>query len=142
MKNLRSSPLVCFLVTAIFLTLVGCKLEIRVPQGGRVVSSDGAYICEALQRCSIDVVDLFFDETFVAEPAQGYSFIGWKEKDNYLCSGETGPCRLATAAFEGSPELQSLLESEESISLEPRFLWSPVCPDPELVISPAPPPQD
>lgn len=138
MQNLRSFRLVYLFAAVVFLTLSGCKLEIKVPQGGRVVSSDGAYICEAMQSCSIDVVDLFFDQTFVAEPAHGYSFIGWKEKDSYLCGGETGPCRLATAEFEGNPELQSFLESQESIFLEPRFSWSPVCPDPELVVSPAP----
>ena len=142
MQILRSLPLTSLLLAAAFLALPGCKLEIRVPQGGTVVSSDGAYICEAGQTCLIDVVDFFFDETFIAEPAHGYSFSRWKEKDGYLCGGETTQCRLSTAGFEGHPALQSILESDETFVLEPRFVWSPYCPEPTLVISPAPPPAD
>ena len=137
MQNFRSFPLVCFLTATVFLALTGCKLEIRVPQGGTVVSTDGAYICEAGQTCLIDVVDLFFNETFVAQPDPGYRFSSWREKDRYLCGGETTPCRLSTADFEGHAALQSLLESEETFYLAPQFLWTPICPEPELAISPA-----
>lgn len=139
MQILRTSPLTSLLLSTAFIALPACKLEIRVPQGGTVVSSDGAYICEAGQTCLIDVVDIFFDETFIAEPAHGYSFSRWKEKDGYLCGGETTKCRLFTSSFEGNPALQSILESDATFLLEPRFVWSPYCPEPTLVISPAPP---
>ncbi len=138
MQNFRCFPKACLLVSAIALALSGCKLEIRVPQGGTVVSSDGAYVCAAGQTCIIDIVDLFFDETFVAMPAQGYYFSRWKDKDGYLCGGDSTPCKLATAQFEGHPALLTFLESDETFFLEPRFVWSPVCPPEELVISPAP----
>jgi hypothetical protein len=138
MQVLRVLPRTSFLIVAALLVLTGCKLEIRVPQGGMVVSTDGAYICQAGQTCEIDVVDLFFDQTFIAQPATGYYFNHWKGDDHYLCGGETGPCALATAGFEGHPALQALLESDQTFYLEPKFIWSPVCPPKELVISPAP----
>lgn len=139
MQNLRTSPLAFFLMTTFIILLSGCKIEIRVPQGGTVVSSDGAYRCEAGQTCVIDVVDLFFDETFIAQPAPGYYFSRWNEEESSLCGGETTPCRLFTGDFEGNPALQSFLESEETWFLEPNFIWSPVCPEPTLVVSPAVP---
>ena len=137
MQNVHSFLRTGFLITTVILVLTGCKLEIRVPYGGTVVSSDGAYICEAEQTCVIDVVDLFFDETFIAKPAPGFSFDGWEEKDDYLCGGETGPCRLSTAEFEGDPVRQSILESDQTFFLEPRFsLLVGYCPEPKLVVSP------
>jgi hypothetical protein len=142
MQNLRSFPFACFLTGIVFLSLSGCKLEIRVPQGGSVVSTDGAFICEAGQTCLIDVVDLFFDETFVAEPAHGYYFRNWEERDHFLCGGESEPCRLSTADFEGSAVLQSMLESDETFFLKPRFVWTATCPEPKIVISPAISPVD
>jgi hypothetical protein len=143
MQILRSFPLTSLLLTAAFVALPGCKLEIKVPQGGTVVSSDGAYICEAGKTCVIDVVDIFFDQTFIAVPDHGYSFNIWKEKDGSFCGGETTQCRLSTAVFEGSSALQSILESDETFLLEPRFLFEPHdCPEPTLVISPATTPAD
>ena len=139
MQSLRSLPFTCFLLTTVLLVLPGCKIEIRVPQqGGSVVSSDGAYVCEAGQTCVIDVVDLFFDETFIAQPAHGYAFSRWTKDDSFLCGGDTEPCRLSTASFEGIPALMSILESDEVFFLAPRFAWTPYCPDPELIVSPGP----
>lgn len=138
MQATRSFFFKCLLL-GLCLGLSGCKLEIRVPQGGSVQSTDGAYICHAGQTCLIDVVDFFFDETFVAMPAPGYYFNGWKEKDRGLCGGETTPCRLATGDFEGDPMLQELLESGETFFLEPQFVLRLYCPPPELVVSPAGP---
>jgi len=103
-----------------------------------VRSTDGAYVCEAGQTCVIDVVDLFFDQTFVAEPAHGYTFGGWKSSDGYLCGDEAQECGLSTAGFEGHPALESILESDETFFLQPRFVWSPYCPDDGLVVSPGP----
>ena len=136
MQSLRSFT--CILLAIVFLALSGCKIQIKVPNGGRVVSTDGAYICEAGQTCEIDVVDFFFDETFIAEPAPGFYFSHWTEMDHFLCGGETTPCRLSTTDFEGNPALQSVLESDEAFFLQPRFVFNPDCPDPALVISPSP----
>ena len=142
MQHPGRTRLFSILVIAIALLASGCRLEIRVPHGGKVVSSDGAYVCESGQSCVIDVVDLFFDQTFIAEPAEGFSFQGWKDKERHLCGGEKGPCRLATASFEGDPMMESVLESDETFFLQPRFALILDCPDDksELVVSPAPPP--
>ena len=137
MQSLRSFPVTCLLITVVSLALSGCKLEIRVPHGGTVVSSDGAYICEAGQTCRIDVVDLFFDETFIAEPAPGYYFSHWNKLDGFLCGGQETPCSLSTAGFEGNPALQSVLESDETFYLQAVFVRKlEDCPEPGLVISP------
>ncbi|GAB5451860.1 MAG: hypothetical protein Hals2KO_21880 [Halioglobus sp.] len=129
------------LIAVALLALQGCKLDVKVPQGGKVVSADGSFVCEANETCSIDVVDLFFDQTFKAVPEHGYVFSGWRTKDGYLCGGESGPCALSTAGFEGNPELQAMLESEETFFLQPRFSISLApCPDPGLVVSPGPQP--
>jgi hypothetical protein len=138
MKNFRSFSRTCILLAIVVFALPGCKLNIKVPLGGQVVSSDGAYICEAGQSCVIDIVDIFFDQTFIAEPAPGFYFGGWTTRDGYLCGGETASCRLSTAKFEGDPELQSMLESDETFSLKPRFMLILNCPKPGLVLSPAP----
>ena len=138
MQKLRILPLSSVLVAIVFLALPGCKLTIKPPDGGRVVSSDGAYICEAGQTCVIDVVDLFFDETFIAEPAPGYYFSHWTNLDGFLCGGVTTPCRLSTAGFEDNPALQPMLESDETFYLQAVFVRKlEDCPDPELVISPS-----
>ena len=142
MRNLRSFPLSCFLIAIAFLALPGCKIEIRVPQGGTVVSSDGAYTCMAGQTCVIDVVDFFFDQTFIAQPAHGYYFSRWEEREQYLCGGVTTPCTLSTAGFEGNPVLLSMLESDGTFFLKPRFIATLVCPEPAIVISPQPPATD
>lgn len=139
MLSFNSLPFTCFALTTVLLVLPGCKIEIHVPQqGGSVVSSDGAYTCEAGQTCMIDVVDLFFDQTFIAQPDHGYTFSRWKENDSFLCGGDKEPCRLSTASFEGSDALMSILESDEVFFLQPRFAWTPYCPDPGLVVSPGP----
>ena len=137
MQTFRSIPLTSLLLAAVFFALPGCKLKIKVPLGGTVVSSDGAYTCEGGQTCEIDVVDIFFDQTFIAVPDEGYSFNHWRTRERSFCGGESTPCRLSTAAFEGVPALQPILESDEAFLLEPRFLVEPGCPDPKLVISPA-----
>lgn len=59
MQNLGSFPFTGILLVAVFFALQGCKIKIKAPNGGAVVSTDGAYICEAGQTCTIDVVDFF-----------------------------------------------------------------------------------
>ena len=56
------------------------------------------YLCEASQTCEIEVVDLLFNETFVAEPAEGYYFDRWHRKALYLCGDLTSPCPIFTRA--------------------------------------------
>lgn len=135
MSNLKSAS--TLLVVAV-LFVSGCKLEVQVPLGGRVVSEDGSFVCEAGQTCVIDVVDFFFDQTFIAEPEAGYSFGSWRLRDGgYLCGGETGPCDLSTVAFEGNDSVQTMLESDETFFLRPVFVATLNCPKSDgLVVSP------
>lgn len=139
MAATHSRSFTSLVIATAILALSGCKLEIRVPHGGKVVSSDGAYICHASSTCVIDVVDLFFDQTFIADPDPGFLFKEWKDSDDYLCPGETEPCHLSTAQFEGHDVLMAMLESDTTFYLQPRFsLDLTYCPEPELVVSPDP----
>ena len=102
--------------TTAALVLAGCKIEITVPEGGRVVSQSGNIeACESGATCSVDVVDIFFDETFVAEPAEGMMFSGWEKIDRGLCGGNTDPCRLFTSGFEGHDVFMGFLENDQEI---------------------------
>ena len=66
-------PIFCLLGVAFsFLSLVGCKIEITVPEGGRVNSSSGAYACSSDSACTIDVYDVYFDEYFISVPDAGH----------------------------------------------------------------------
>ena len=109
------------LIPALSGLLTGCKLEVASPEGGSVESQSGSYVCAAGQPCSIDVVDLYFDETFVARPEQGYTFKEWKQSPRYFCGGRKAPCRLFTSTFEGIEPFEELLAGEEVFYLEPVF---------------------
>ena len=106
------------------IALAGCKVEITVPAGGVVVTQSGSFRCEAGQRCTVDVYDTFFDETFEAVPASGYSFSRWVIKNRGLCGGNNTPCRLRTQSFAGFPALMNILESDAVFYLEPEFTAS------------------
>lgn len=138
MMNKRTFYRAGTLALLAMIALTGCKLEVRVPPGGSVMTADGSFNCNGGQTCVIDVVDIFFDQTFVAMAAQGYRFDGWKAREGNLCGGQQGYCTLSTAEFEGHPELMAILESSESFRLEPHFVWNPMPANPELVISPDP----
>jgi len=118
--------------------LSGCKLEVIVPHGGKVVTEDGSFTCGPSETCVIDVVDLFFDQTFIAVPDEAFTFTHWKENsEGYLCRGETGPCELSTAQFDGNEMLEAVLESDETWRIRPRFaMILGYCPDTGLVVSP------
>lgn len=112
------------LLTSLFILLGGCKISIEVPDlhGAQVVSTSGAYICtHASEECVIDVVDLFFDETFRALPNRGYMFTGWERRERGLCGGSTEDCRLFTSSFEGIDLLMAVLESDQTYYLEANF---------------------
>ena len=110
-------------IALLALVLAGCKIEIKVPEGGRVVSQSGEIeACEAGMTCTVSVVDIFFDETFVAEPADGMKFAGWEKLERGLCGDTMEPCHLFTSGFEGNPALMSFLETDEEVFfLNPTF---------------------
>lgn len=109
---------VCGLLLAV--SVSGCKVQITVPEGGRVVSESGAYVCEAGETCAIDVVDTFFDEVFFAKPATGYRFTAWRKRGASFCGGKQSPCPLSTTFFPDTPLMQ-FLESDSTFFLEPVF---------------------
>ena len=101
--------------------LASCKIKIIVPVEGSVITSSGAFSCGVAQICFIDVVDFFFDETFIAKPMPGYEFVKWEFRDRGLCGGKTPPCHLYTDFFEGMPAFIAFLESDEVFVLKPIF---------------------
>lgn len=111
------------LITAIALT--ACKIQITVPQGGKVKTESGSFTCLANQTCTIDVVDIFFDEIFVAEAEPGYTFDRWKEGHGYFCGGRRGPCHLATTGFANNDSLLGFLRRDDIFHLAPEFSSTP-----------------
>ncbi len=106
---------------ATLLLITSCKIRMDVPEGGVVTTASGTYNCNSGDVCEIDVVDIFFDETFIAEPSDGYYFKHWQLIDRGLCGGRSDPCRLATSGFEGNDALMNILESDDVFHLNPVF---------------------
>lgn len=102
------------------LVIVGCKLQVVVPPGGRVVSESGNFSCEAGESCTVDVTDVFFDETFRAIPDPGYTFVSWRQRLQGWCGGRNAPCRLTTTGFVDTP-LLSILNEDYVFYLQPIF---------------------
>ncbi len=102
--------------------LSACKIEVTVPKGGQVASESGAYFCGAEKTCVIDVVDTNFTEVFIAQPNEGFIFVGWKKRDRGLFGGNTSPeIEITTTGFVGNEALIRVLESDEIFYLEPVF---------------------
>lgn len=111
-----------YIPVLIFALLLGaCKIVVTVPESGRVVSDSGAYDCDSGETCEIDVVDLFFEETFTALPAEDQLFLGWKKKNRGFCGGKTAACELISAPLEGNAILEEVLLSGQRFYLEPVF---------------------
>jgi len=103
-------------------TLAACKVEIDVPTSGSVTTNSGNINCAAGQTCSVDVVDVFFNETFVAQPATDFVFTGWKQKARGLCLGSLAPCNIDSSPAAGNAPLTALLNNPSEIFyLEPSF---------------------
>tara|TARA_R110000772_G_scaffold163459_3_gene274798 strand:+ start:31340 stop:32356 length:1017 start_codon:yes stop_codon:yes gene_type:complete len=107
-------------------TLAGCKVQLSSPTGGSITTASGNYACAANAACpAINVNDIFFDETFIARPAAGYEFAGWKKRQRGLCGGSTKDCRLFTSGFAGNDDLLGFLaRPNEVFYLEPVFTRS------------------
>lgn len=102
--------------------VVGCKVQIEAPLDGHVSSVSGAHHCAAGQTCSIDVSDVYFQESFVAVPNNGMRFLHWKKRPRGFFGNSGNPeARLVTGGFAGNESLLSLLDSDETFYLEPVF---------------------
>ncbi len=107
----------------LFATLSACKIELTAPPEGGVTTSSGAISCAANQLCDVNVTDIYFDETFVAAPAPGWHFDGWRQRHRGLCGGNKLACRLRTSGFAGNDVLMSFLNNpDETFYLEPEFV--------------------
>ncbi|MEQ8264137.1 hypothetical protein [Pseudohaliea sp.] len=94
--------------------LTGCKITAIISEGGRVISESGSYSCEAGDVCTFDIPnDEAFVDSFMALPAAGYEFVGWKKGRKFLCGGMLEPCSLSLK--EGQ-----VLEAD--VFIEPIFL--------------------
>ena len=109
-------------VLAAAVLLSACKIQVDVPSSGGVTTESGGYSCAANESCTVDVYDIHFNETFIAEPGDGFEFVQWKYKDGAVCGGLSTPCWLFTAGLENSEQLMAILESPDSVYyLEPQF---------------------
>jgi hypothetical protein len=109
--------LICLLATA----LLGCKIVVTVPEGGKVVTEDG-FVCLAGEVCIIEVRDDNFESTFAAMPLAGYTFARWARKRGAFCGNVTTPCHLSTLVFSAFPALMEVLASDQEFHLEPVFV--------------------
>ena len=99
------------LLYTLIAALAACKVEIEVPTSGRVTTNSNNINCAAGQTCSVDVVDIFFKETFVAQPAKDFLFTGWKRKVRGLCGDSLAPCTIDSSPAAGNAPLTALLLS-------------------------------
>ncbi len=111
------------LLCAAIAALSACKIDVDVPAGGSVTTNSGSLNCAAESTCTLDVADIHFDETFVANPAAGFDFISWKSGAGGLCAGDTGPCSFSTAGLEGNETAIALLDDPDLlVYVEPAFV--------------------
>lgn len=115
-------PLTLVVTALASLALSACKIEIEVPTSGTVTTTSNAINCAAGATCTVDISDIFFDETFEADAAAGFVFEGWKQKDRGLCGGLAAPCQVSSALAAGNAALTALLnDPSEVFYLEPSF---------------------
>ena len=110
------------MIVTVSALLAACRLEIVVPEGGKVTTVSGNYECLSGERCVIEVVDALFDETFIGVPDQGYSF-RWQRAPGAFCGGKQTDCRLSTVLFADNNALLGLLETDLVLFLKPKF-WT------------------
>lgn len=99
----------------------GCRVQVQTSEYGSVSSLPGSYKCPENNICYIDVNDGQFNETFVAEPSEGYVFRWWGVGNNSLCSEQTGNCELSAEVLSQQPWGAAILESDEVFYLRPVF---------------------
>lgn len=103
------------------LLVASCRLTLRVSSNGTITSESGTYDCGPNAECTIRVNDIFFDETFIGSPDDGYMFTGWLKAGRHFCGNQTDPCRLFTSEFEGVPELEAFFSGNRQFFLSPTF---------------------
>lgn len=118
--NMKAVNLAAFAFLCLFLG--ACRVEVIVPTSGTVTTTSGSMDCAAGTSCTMDVADIHFDETFVAEPADGFVFDGWKSGNRRICGNRTEPCHYSTANLEGNDDAIALLSDQDQVLyVEPFF---------------------
>lgn len=117
--RLRAKSLVALFIAV---AVTACRIEVLVPGGGAVATESGVLSCEAGSTCSVEVTDSNFREIFIAEPADGAQFIGWKMAPWFLCGGKLTDCVIDTGNFADNPDLMPILDSDNTAYLEPVFI--------------------
>jgi internalin A len=102
--------------------LTACRIEITAPMGGHVETVSGAYTCSSGDTCVVDVEDFEFAEDFVADPWDGWLFMGWMQGQRQLCGHAGKVCSLSTIGFEEYDALAAIVQSQEEFYLEPQFI--------------------
>lgn len=129
----RALAVRALIISGLFLSLTACKLVISVPQGGVVKTASGSITCRAGQTCEIDVVDVFFDETFTANAHKDYVFSGWKKKARSFCGDQKEDCALSTTWMGDYPKVMAILASNREFYLEPEFRVIPKITEQQIV---------
>ncbi|MCX2976239.1 thrombospondin type 3 repeat-containing protein [Candidatus Marimicrobium litorale] len=119
LQRAAQKKLLCAAIFSLSVAASASTLRIESPVEGGVTTLSAALDCAAGQECDISISDVFFDETFVAEPAPGWQFDGWKARQSGFCVGETGNCRVDSSAFE---DLTLLDDPGVMQYLEPMFV--------------------
>jgi len=118
MKRLWKT-LLCATIASLSVGASASTLRIVTPVEGGVATVSAGIDCGAGQVCDVNISDVFFDETFVAEPAHGWQFAGWKTIQGGLCVAETENCRVDASELEDP----SILDDPGVIQhLEPEFV--------------------
>lgn len=127
-RTTRSAPLpklkrlVIALLSGLMLAaLSACKIDIVVPAGGKVISSNGV-VCLSGSTCTVEVTDETFDDTFEAIPDPGYKFKHWQKGTDHFCGKNKKPCRLFTTAFDSHPAILDVIASDKTYLLKPVFV--------------------
>lgn len=102
------------------LLLAACRLEVIVPEGGRVTSASGNFDCGEASTCQQNITSGDFEETFTAVPNSGYRFVAWGSETQERCSGSSESCTLSLRGFPISVR-NRILGSDSVIRLRPIF---------------------
>ncbi|MBT4520771.1 MAG: hypothetical protein HOC23_12270 [Halieaceae bacterium] len=110
------------LIIVVFTPLVSCKLRITVSNGGYVISTSGEHDCATGSKCTIEIEDFTFDQTFQAVPNPGFIFVQWRRGTGHFCGGSTEPCRLYNSPLEAYPAIAGIIATDDFFYLQPIFV--------------------
>ena len=81
-KKLSIAKLLAFIFALVL--MVGCKIEINVPEGGDVVSVSDVYECQSGNTCVVEVNNFNFDDSERALGRAGYSWAGSLVRNTFV----------------------------------------------------------